>query len=226
MNRAPRGFTLIEVAIVTLVLTLLLGGLLIPLAAQVDQRRYAETNRTLAEIKQALIGFAQVNGRLPCPAKSDGTEQVAGCDTVYEGVLPWVTLNVPMTDAWGQTFRYAVSRELAKAVPPKLKFGTSTDLKIYSDTRGGPKLLADRVAAIVFSLGANGGRPIPAENANENENLDGSNDFVARARTAASAGCSDTTAGGTFCEFDDALVWISPFVLFTSMAEANQLDPE
>lgn len=227
MKRPICGFTLIEVAIVTLVLTLLLGGLLIPLATQVDQRRYSETNKTLAEIKQALIGFAQVNGRLPCPAKSDGKEQVAGCDTVFVGVLPWVTLNVPMTDAWGQQFHYAVSSALAGTVPPGVKFSTPTNLVINADTRGGSKELANQVAAIVFSLGPNGGRSvIPAENVNEKENTNGDITFVARARTAASAGCSDTTAGSTFCEFDDTLVWISPFVLFSSMSDAGKIAPE
>jgi hypothetical protein len=33
-----------------------------------EQRRITETRQQLAEIKDALLGFAIIHGRLPCPA--------------------------------------------------------------------------------------------------------------------------------------------------------------
>lgn len=221
MTKRYAGFTLIEVAIVTAVLTLLLGGLLIPLAAQVDQRRYSETRKSLEEVKDALLGFAQVNGRLPCPGRPDGSgiEQAPPCQ---EGPLPWGTLNIPGRDAWGREFRYGVSPALTQA---PVRFSSATVLQVV-DSVGTNRVLADRVAAVVFSTGKNGNlAQIPAESADEAQNASQNGRFVSRNVTAGGAGCSDTTAGNAFCEFDDIVIWISPFVLFTRMDQAGQIAP-
>src|ERR1700740_2544337 len=63
-----QGFTLAELAVVLGIVGLLLGGLMVPLAAQTDIRYRSDTEKALADIREALIGFAIVNGRLPCPA--------------------------------------------------------------------------------------------------------------------------------------------------------------
>jgi prepilin-type N-terminal cleavage/methylation domain-containing protein len=71
MTQLPRrgsGFTLIELAMVLFIVSLLIGGLLMPLAAQNEIRGRQETERALSNIRDALIGFAVINGRLPCPA--------------------------------------------------------------------------------------------------------------------------------------------------------------
>ena len=52
------GFTLVEMAIVLMIVGLLLGGLLVPLSAQMEQRNVTETRKQLDEIQQALIGYA------------------------------------------------------------------------------------------------------------------------------------------------------------------------
>ncbi len=67
-SRRPFGFSLIELAIVLFIVSLLIGGLLMPLSAQNEIRGRQETDKALANIREALIGFAVVNGRLPCPA--------------------------------------------------------------------------------------------------------------------------------------------------------------
>jgi hypothetical protein len=102
---------------------------MVPFATQVDIRNVAETRRTMDSIKDAILGFAQANGRLPCPANgatADGTVDsttwptpvAAGaeqwnpiakvCYTVL-GVVPWATLGVAETDAWGRRLTYRVS---------------------------------------------------------------------------------------------------------------------
>ncbi len=53
-----RGFTLIELAIVLVIITFLIGGLAMPLSAQIQARRIAETNRTLEEAREAITGYA------------------------------------------------------------------------------------------------------------------------------------------------------------------------
>ncbi|MGH8699284.1 MAG: type II secretion system protein, partial [Burkholderiales bacterium] len=63
-----RGFTLAELAIVFVIVALLIGGTVLTLAAQTEAREITDTQRTLDQAREAIIGFALRNGRLPCPA--------------------------------------------------------------------------------------------------------------------------------------------------------------
>ena len=65
------GFTLMELAVVLMIVGLLLGGLFIPLSSQRDLQGRQTTEKALADIREALIGFAVINGRLPCPAQAN-----------------------------------------------------------------------------------------------------------------------------------------------------------
>jgi prepilin-type N-terminal cleavage/methylation domain-containing protein len=123
-----RAFTLVEVAVVLLVVALLLAGLSVPLAAQVQMRRYEETRRLLDEAREALMGFAATNARLPCPASaaSRGEESFAPggdaanglCSNFHDGFLPAASLGLAplddegyLRDAWmarANRVRYAV----------------------------------------------------------------------------------------------------------------------
>lgn len=126
------GFTLVELAIVLLVVGLVLGGLIVPLAKQAQSRRISETEATAREIKESLFGFAIMNGRFPCPATvaTNGLENrrnddvangpvdapIEGCrGGVYSGFVPWATLGVPEIDAWGNRFFYRVTNEFTRA---------------------------------------------------------------------------------------------------------------
>jgi len=125
-HRFQRGFTLVEMAVVMAIVALLLGGLVVTVSAQIDLQRTSETRATLENIREALIGFAAANGRLPCPASatSNGLEgfSVGGtalngqCSNFYNGFVPAATLGVTPTDAsgfvldgWGNRIRYAVA---------------------------------------------------------------------------------------------------------------------
>jgi prepilin-type N-terminal cleavage/methylation domain-containing protein len=141
-----RGFSLIEIAISLAVLAVLLTGILVPVSSQIAQRKVAMTEKTLDEIRNALLGFAAANGRLPCPAidNSTGVEAFAtdipaGTATngrchqntigtgAFVGFLPGRTLGITpvdsdgyVLDGWGtrhNRIRYAVSNELVTAAP-------------------------------------------------------------------------------------------------------------
>ena len=118
-----RGFSLIELAIVLFILSLLLGTLLPPLSAQIEQKRREETQARLDEIREVLYGFTFKNERLPCPdcrLDGEGTCVAADVDDGVEdrtgsgdndcksevGNLPWTTLGVQGFDAWEQDFTY------------------------------------------------------------------------------------------------------------------------
>jgi type II secretory pathway pseudopilin PulG len=135
MNRS-KGFTIAELAVATAILALLLFGAMIPFSTQVELRNIGETQRTMDTIKEAILGFAQANGRLPCPA--NGTTQSGTVDSstwptpvaagaeqwdpvntrcyIAIGVVPWTTLGISETDAWGRRLTYRVSPAFADAI--------------------------------------------------------------------------------------------------------------
>ncbi len=62
-----KGFTLVELAMVLFIVGLLLGGLLVPLSTRLEQESRSQTNITMGEIKETLLGYSVINGKLPCP---------------------------------------------------------------------------------------------------------------------------------------------------------------
>ena len=120
-RRSLAGFSLVELAVVMTIVAFLLGGLIFTLSAQTEQRNFEETRRRLDQARELLLGFAIVNGRLPCPATavSLGDESPVGggaCTTGFAGWLPARTIGYSQTDAggyaidvWGNRIRYAVT---------------------------------------------------------------------------------------------------------------------
>jgi hypothetical protein len=84
--------------------------------AHPQARSEQQTLLLLAQAKDALAGFAAVNGRLPLPASSafDGLERKSPCtsDADCTGFLPWAALGIEGADAWGQRLRYSVTPAL------------------------------------------------------------------------------------------------------------------
>ena len=125
------GFTLIEMTVALVVIALLLGSILVPLATQVEQRQISDTKKHLEEIKEALIGFAIANGRLLCPASatSNGAESFVGvvgasACTTYNGFVPAATLGISPVDdrgfaidPWGNRIRYSVTNWVPSTPP-------------------------------------------------------------------------------------------------------------
>ena len=98
------GFSLVEIAVVLVILTILLSIVAVPLATQVEQRRVDETQKFLEGAKDALYGFAAANGRLPCPATGGAGQESpvgGGACTALVGFLPAVTLGLTPVDAFG-----------------------------------------------------------------------------------------------------------------------------
>ena len=67
-SRRDKGFTLVELAIVLVIVALLTSGLLLGVSAQRNAAENIDAQRQLENIREALTGFALSRGRLPCPA--------------------------------------------------------------------------------------------------------------------------------------------------------------
>ena len=238
--KVQSGFSLIELAIVLFILSLLLGSLLPPLSAQIEQKRREETQAQLEEIKEVLFGFTFNKNntlgkyRLPCPDCSDNTGNCTGmtandgqedilsattCATEI-GNLPWVTLGVRENDAWGQRFNYRVTDDFADVTD-----GASIPVSCTSTTLNVSfALCSDGDIDINDNTGAAVAQDVPAlvfsrgENyaetgsAFEQENTDGDKDFIYM-------DYSDDNTNG----YDDLLIWISPHILRTKMLNAGIL---
>jgi prepilin-type N-terminal cleavage/methylation domain-containing protein len=237
IKTSPRGFTLVEIAIVLLIVALLLGGLVPTLSGQIENRRISDTGKQLAEIQEALIGYAIINGRLPCPASStsNGAESFASggsasngnCSNFHNGFVPAATLGLSGTngsgyvvDAWGNPIRYAVTSWLSvfttaggmsakgiSSLAPTLLV-CSTAPSTGTSCNSGTSLTSNGVPAVIFSTSKNG--PL-GHGADEAANLDGNITFVNHTPTPSPN------------EFDDIMIWMSPNVLINRMVAAGQL---
>lgn len=171
LKRHHLGFTLTELAVVMIILALLVGGLVFPLTAQreVQQLRRAETG--LAEIREALLGFAAIHGHLPCPdMDTDPTAAGYGvaettCLTPFtqEGFLPFKSLGLLEQDPWEERWRYRVDRNFANsAAPITLATAFGSDSLMVEDEEGNALgTTLERPVAVFYTLGpdrqANGG---------------------------------------------------------------------
>jgi prepilin-type N-terminal cleavage/methylation domain-containing protein len=130
LPRRDRGFTLIEIAIALFIITLILGSLLVPLTTQVAQRKTSDTQKTLEDIKEALVGFAVSNGRLPCPASATSNGVESFCTNGGAGACG-TELPVPPNDTPGHGrcfspyngFAPAITLGLQAAVVPPATLG-------------------------------------------------------------------------------------------------------
>lgn len=203
------GFTLVEIAIVLVIVGLLISAFLTPLAAQLEQSRNAEVRRDLAEIKEALLGFAVINGQLPCPDNNgDGVDD--GCPNTNAtattgGNVPWVTLNTKQLDPWGRRYQYQVNNAFSAAFILTTTGSGAGSIRVCTTSVCGATE-ANNVPLVIFSIGQNGG-VLPPTSLDEQENIDGDRDFVSN------------TIGG----FDDTVIWVSTNVLMNRMVSVGRL---
>ncbi|MEI2636142.1 MAG: type II secretion system protein GspG [Methylotenera sp.] len=200
-------------AIVLVIVGLVISAFLTPLTAQLEQARNAEARRDLSEIKEALLGFAVINDRLPCP-DNDGDGVDDGCantnaTSTSGGNVPWATLDTKQLDPWGRRYQYQVNNAFSAAFILTTT-GSGAGLIRVCTTNACVATEANNVPLVIFSTGQNGA-VLPPVSLDEQENVDGDKDFVSHDFT--------NTAGG----FDDLVVWLSTNVLMNRMVSAGRL---
>lgn len=198
------GFTLIEMAIVLAIVAMLLGGLLPVISSQIEQQRRVETRKYLDVVRDALVGYAVINGHLPCPDSNDDGIAEATCTNNADqvGTLPYADLGVVDTDAYDNVLIYAVTKEFASATPFTLTTaGNLTVCDAACSTN-----LTTTSPAVIVSRGANAAT---ATSADETENTDSDTTFISR----------DFAQDG----YDDLIVWLSLNTLVNRMVAAGKL---
>ena len=233
-------------AIVLMIVALLLGGMLVPLSAQMDQRNISDTQKSLSEIKEALIGYAIANGRLPCPASStsNGVESPPGggtCSYPNTGFVPAATLGITSAvdnqgntgfavDAWGNRIHYAVTQSNTKA------FTTANGMSSAGMSMLAPDLL---VCSTASSSSTSCSVPNSTLTAATPPAIGVPVVIYSTGKNGATGGASGDEQGNPnpnsvdndrvfvshplTSTFDDLVVWISPNVLYNRMVAAGKL---
>ena len=253
MKYSTQGFTLIELAMVLLILGLLLSRFLAPLAARVEQQQRNNTQIQLDEIKEVIYGFVLQNHYFPCPDCSDNT---GGCAVVEAsdpddindgeedfvngagtslicandyGNLPWVTLGVKGTDEWNNIFTYHVDRDFADRDDPDKSDGTgcaaSATLNVSFSLCSVGNIDVWNMADTADPDYARVADDIPAIVVSHGKN------FLDNAPSAdETENLNNNTTfvntvynTATGTEFDDMLIWISPHILRTMSVKAGIL---
>lgn len=223
-HKAIHGFSLIELSVVLLIMALLAGGLLPTLASQRDIAGIQETRKMLDEAREALLAFAMINGRLPCPARaslSTGQPQSGREDCSLNnghGVLPWLNLGLPETDPWGQRLSYYVQPQFTATLPAGAQASFTLEAignaNIKDSGSAGYDIASD-LAAVIVSHGPHAagayqpnGQQLPGASGDEAENANADLSFVSHPPSPS---------------FDDQLNWISPTLLKSRLVAAGRL---
>lgn len=202
MPRRESGFSLIELAIALLVITLLAGGAISALKAQKAYSSIAEAREQIRNAREAVINYAIANQHLPCPANNEqGHEQpICPPQNPAKGFLPWQDLGLPAADPWGRPLHYHVSAAMTKT-SPAAGYYTLGSLSIWSGTTN-----IDPAHAIAFAIWSTGedGNDASAINPSGTPAI-GNDDIVFEASTS-----------------DDIVEWVSRYVLFGRMTAAGR----
>lgn len=245
------GFSLVELAIVLVIVALLSGGLMMTLSAQQEGMATAETQRRLQEAQEALLGYVAANGRLPCPAApgTTGNESPLGggpCTHPRTGFLPAITLGLTPTnpngyllDGWNNPIRYAVTTYSHATFCPNGCFTTANGIRNTWNGSVGALVLAPDLQICNTATNIQNPGPLTASCAAGTELATnavsaifsrGQNGAIAPVSSDEQANGDDdrllvshlpSPAGAN--EFDDLVTWISPNILYNRLIAAGRL---
>ncbi len=242
------GFSLIEMAVVLMIMGVLMSGVLISISQTTLSARRASALAQLRQVEEALYGFAESQGRLPCPASiaalptNKGFEDGSAGNCNYtHGFLPSATLGINgptnddglLLDPWGNPLRYSLQKTIGGSNPD-----FSDPVSIKSFFKGGTALaptpgitfqvcdtsdcsgsiLANTAPAVIMTMGENW-----ASSTSPNEVTNAGTNSLGGHPVHAGADLIFVSAGYSEDNFDDQLVWLSPYVLFSRMVSAGKL---
>ncbi len=183
LSSAFHGFTLIEIAVVLVIVTILLGILLPSVGARIEAARISATKSKIENVKSSILAFIAKNGRLPCPAieglpppppagpdngygreatpKGTCTGTTALTTGVVRGVVPWKDLALSDDDALDGHYRrisYAVVTSETNLTVARLP-GIVGTISLHSGTPilpGNQVNVSNPAVFVLLSYGSNG----------------------------------------------------------------------
>ncbi|MDH3282593.1 MAG: type II secretion system GspH family protein [Gammaproteobacteria bacterium] len=243
-ERRSAGFSLIELAIVMVIIALLVSGAILPLTSTIDRARITEARVEMDErIRGALLGYAASRPLgtvfMPCPdcqaacggpVPNDGIEDRdgAGLCAVDVGNLPWVTLGLGEADPWGSRYGYGVTAQFADSangftltVPDLLGIGA------FVQDGAGNSLIGtagtEGAVAIVWSAGKNRFGAISEQGVAQPAPPAANADEIENADADALFISRPVDLLGGVEQFDDILVWMSGPEVRGFMVQAGRL---
>ncbi len=108
------GFTLIEIAIVMIIIGFLAGGGVFVMGMMTERKARNESIDYLHQTKEALISYASTQGMLP----SADTDSDGAGDGATVGGLPYLDLKVKPTDLYKRVLWYEVDSNLTTDLQP------------------------------------------------------------------------------------------------------------
>ena len=215
-----RGVTLVEMAIVLLILGILARATIAPLSSLQQHRHQREAESQLESIRHALWAHVVSAGVLPCPVLLGSGSAVTDSDSVclrFSGGVPAVELGLPgpvdsdgaLLDPWGRPYQLAVSlfSHDQQGIPAEPDWTTegeasrigiaelAADLVVCSQSVTGrcsaKSVRASELSFVVFSSGSDS-----SSAGDQSENLDGDKVFALQEHSV------DTER-----PFDDLLWW-------------------
>jgi hypothetical protein len=189
---------------------------------------YRVTNSLSDAISKATYNFTQTvtpaNAALNSPANQSTTNDCSS-------PTPTPTLSSFALCSLGDIAVYT-RNDTTHAKSP---IGTGIPAVIISHGKNGYGAYQGNGTRVIGS-GDGDGDGVPDQNADEAANVNGTTQdspgsgynylsyvYFGRSQTSSTSGCSDTTAGSPFCEFDDIVLTISPSTLITRMISAGKL---
>lgn len=179
-NMSCSGFSLYEMAIVVVIMSILIGSVYALVPVQTDLQNIDLTKSRLDRIQSAIDTYVNQYGFLPCPAASNaavasstfgvstdctaatppsGTSETGtGDNTVRLGVIPSRTLNLTdsdMFDAWNNRFSYTVVKKLATTLSDFSNAVISNNTIIMQDANSN-QINNSAIAYVLISHGKHG----------------------------------------------------------------------
>lgn len=165
------GFTLVELAVVIVLISILATMGLGVLSAQLSSIAYTDTKKRQETVKDALLSYISTKTELPCPddpasggvtGSEDRSDDKCKADF---GVLPYETLGIGRElaqDGWGNYMSYAVTRT-DKVCPKTDDWTRKTCVKIRATellgsftVQDGTEIEIKEAVAVILSHGSNG----------------------------------------------------------------------
>ncbi|MFA4915552.1 MAG: type II secretion system protein [Syntrophales bacterium] len=124
--REKKGFSLIEIAIVLVIIGLIMSAGVTIFRSSIQSTRLSTTKTNLDNIKTAVINFAMATGRLPCPNSTTPPNNTGQSNPATAGTcagcanppcyVPFQTLQINLPggrDSFGNVFRYDIGYDTA-----------------------------------------------------------------------------------------------------------------